>query len=101
MTEVFRFRLDQPAIAFLRRHAYARIPAAGFTYEKRLGRTECVPVRITGLDESGRPLLEMLGRESSASLMAMSLADAIAMLPPDVVSIEGGLLLSLESLSSN
>ncbi|SJM32530.1 Molybdenum cofactor synthesis domain-containing protein [Mesorhizobium delmotii] len=74
---------------------------AGFTYEKRLGRTEFVPVRITGRDESGRPLLEMLGRGSSASLMAMSLADGIAMLPPDVVSIERGLLLSFESLSSN
>jgi len=74
---------------------------AGFTYEKRLGRTEFVPVRITGRDESGRPVLEMLGRGSSASLMAMSLADGIAMLPPDVVAIERGLPLSFESLFSN
>lgn len=43
----------------------------------------------------------MLGGGSSSSLMAMSLADGITMLPPDVVSIERGLLLSFESLFSN
>ena len=37
-----------------------------------------------GRDELGRPVLDMLGRGSSASLMAMALADGIAMLPPDV-----------------
>ena len=57
---------------------------AGFNYDKRLGRTEFVPVRITGRDELGRPILEMLGRGSSASLMSMALADGIAMLPPDI-----------------
>ncbi|MCZ8548130.1 molybdopterin molybdotransferase MoeA [Mesorhizobium qingshengii] len=74
---------------------------AGFTYEKRLGRTEFVPVRITGRDELGRPVLDMLGRGSSASLMAMALADGIAMLPPDVGSIERGLALRFEPLSGN
>ncbi|RWL78742.1 MAG: hypothetical protein EOR69_26960 [Mesorhizobium sp.] len=44
---------------------------------------------------------QMLGGGSSSSLMAMSLADGITMLPPDVVSIERGLLLSFESLFSN
>ena len=85
-------------IAGLRRTGPDWSPAiAGFTYGKRLGRTEFVPVRITGRDGSGRPVLDMLGRGSSASLMAMSLADGIAMLPPDVVSIERGLPLSFES----
>ena len=45
---------------------------SGFAYKKRLGRTEFVPVRITGRDELGRPVLDMLGRGSSASLMAMA-----------------------------
>ncbi len=70
---------------------------AGFVYDKRLGRTEFVPVRIAGRDDLGRPLLDLLGRGSSASLMAMALADGIAMLPPDVVSIERGLPLRFES----
>ncbi|WP_245482182.1 molybdopterin molybdotransferase MoeA, partial [Mesorhizobium sp. M7A.F.Ca.US.001.04.1.1] len=64
---------------------------AGFGYEKRLGRTEFVPVRVSGRDELGRPVLQMLGRGSSASLMAMSLADGIALLPPDIAAVKHGL----------
>ena len=70
---------------------------SGFAYEKRLGRTEFVPVRKAGRDESGRPILEMLGRGSSASLMSMALADGVAMLPPDVNAIERGQLVKFES----
>jgi hypothetical protein len=70
---------------------------SGFVYEKRLGRTEFVPATITGRDELGRPVLTMLSRGSSASLMAMALADGIAMLPPDVGSIGRGIPLRLES----
>ena len=73
---------------------------AGFAYEKRLGRTEFVPVRITGRDEFGRPVLEMLGRGSSASLSAIALADGIALLPADLSSIEPGLPLEFEALSA-
>ena len=71
---------------------------AGFAYEKRLGRTEFVPVRIASRDEFGRPVLEMLGRGSSASLSAMALADGIALLPADLTSIETGLPLEFEAL---
>ena len=71
---------------------------AGFAYNKRLGRTEFVPVRIVGRDELGRPILDMLGRGSSASLFAMALADGIALLPPDVNSIARGLPLRFEFL---
>ncbi|MER8472765.1 molybdopterin molybdotransferase MoeA [Mesorhizobium sp. M1328] len=70
---------------------------AGFTHQKRLGRTEFVPVKMVGRDEIGRPVLEMLGLGSSASLMAMALADGIALLPPDVVMIERGMALRFES----
>ncbi len=70
---------------------------SGFIYEKRIGRTEFVPVRKAGCDELGRPVLEMLGRGSSASLMSMALADGIAMLPPDNGAIERGLPIRFES----
>lgn len=70
---------------------------AGFDYDKRLGRTEFVPVRTAGRDEIGRPVLEMLGRGSSASLMAMALADGIALLPPDASMIERGMPLRFDS----
>jgi len=71
---------------------------AGFDYDKRLGRTEFVPVRTAGRDEIGRPVLEMLGRGSSGSLMAMAMADGIALLPPDVATIERGMPLCFEPL---
>lgn len=70
---------------------------AGFAYEKRVGRTEFIPVKIAGRDEFERPVLEMLGRGSSASLSAMALADGIALLPADLASIEPGLPLVFEA----
>ena len=69
---------------------------AGFAYEKKPGRTEFVPVRIVGRDEIGRPLLEMLGRGSSASLSSMSRAHGIARLPTELASITAGLPLRFE-----
>ena len=63
---------------------------SGFAYAKPLGRTEFVPVRIVRRDAGGMPVLEMLGRGSSASLSAMALADGIALLPPDIGSVEPG-----------
>ena len=71
---------------------------AGFAYEKRLGRTEFVPVRVTGRDEFGRPILEMLGRGSSASLSAMALAEGIALLPAEIPTIQQGMVLRYEPL---
>lgn len=70
---------------------------AGFSSAKRSGRSEYVPVRILDRDELGRPVLEMLGRGSSASLSAMALADGIALLPPDLDHIEAGTLLRFEA----
>jgi molybdopterin molybdotransferase len=69
---------------------------AGFSYRKNVGRTEFVPVRVMRRDDLGRPMLEMLSRGSSASLLAMALADGIAVLPPDVGTIEAGLPLRYE-----
>jgi molybdopterin molybdotransferase len=73
------------------------LAVAGFRYEKRMGRTEFVPVSIAGHDDIGRPVLEMLGRGSSASLMAMASADGIALLLPDAAVVEHGTMLQYES----
>ncbi|MHC2797439.1 hypothetical protein ACVINZ_006451 [Mesorhizobium jarvisii] len=40
---------------------------AGFSCKKRRGRTEFVPVRISGRTETGAPVIEMLERGSSAN----------------------------------
>lgn len=72
----------------------------GFAYDKRFGRTEFVPVRINGRTERGLPVLDMLGRGSSASLAAMAAADGIALLPPDLSSVEPGLAVQYEPISS-
>jgi molybdopterin molybdotransferase len=61
-----------------------------------MGRTEFIPVRIQSLDSDGVPMLEMLGRGSSASLSALAGADGIALLPPDTDGIEPGLALRFE-----
>ena len=61
---------------------------SGFSYAKKLGRTEFMPVRIAGRSSAGVPVLEMLGRGSSAGLSAMALADGIALLPPELEAIE-------------
>lgn len=73
------------------------LPAvAGFSYRKKIGRTEFVPVRMAGRDEAGRPVLEMLERGSSASLSAMAAADGIAVLAPEAENIENGETLRFE-----
>ncbi|WP_089172996.1 gephyrin-like molybdotransferase Glp [Bosea sp. AS-1] len=85
------------AIAGLRETGPDWQPAvAGFTCAKKLGRTEFVPVRICGRDETGRPVLEMLGRGSSASLSTMAAAEGIALLPPEIGMIERGSVLRFE-----
>ncbi|CAM5325794.1 molybdopterin molybdotransferase [Aquamicrobium terrae] len=71
---------------------------SGFAYGKLLGRTEFVPVRIVSQDADGLPVLEMLGRGSSASLSALAFADGIAILPPDVEAVEPGTPLRFESI---
>lgn len=72
------------------------LAVAGAAYEKRLGRTEFVPAMVSGYDELGRAVLEIIGRSSSASLMAMAQADGIAMLPPDLDMVPKGKPLHFE-----
>lgn len=69
---------------------------AGFSCKKRLGRTEFVPVRISGRTETGAPVIEMLERGSSANLTAIALADGIALLPPEAAEITDNMPLRYE-----
>lgn len=70
---------------------------AGFGYAKKAGRTEFVPVRIKGRSQTGVPVVEMLGRGSSANLSAMAAADGIALLPPEDETISPGMPLRYEA----
>ena len=70
---------------------------AGFGYAKKAGRTEFVPVRIAGRTEAGVPVVDMLGRGSSANLSAMAAADGIALLPPEDEAISPGMPLRYEA----
>lgn len=69
---------------------------AGFNCKKRQGRTEFVPVRISGRTEMGEPVLEMLERGTSANLMAIALADGVALLPPEAGEITNSMPLRYE-----
>lgn len=56
----------------------------------RLGRIEFVPVRVTGHDADGIPLLEKLGRASSARLYPLVLADGLASVPAELDDLPAG-----------
>ncbi|MFC3320791.1 gephyrin-like molybdotransferase Glp [Mesorhizobium cantuariense] len=73
---------------------------AGFTCKKRQGRTEFAPVRISGRSETGEPMLELIERGSSANLMAIALADGIALFPAEVAEITDSMPLRYEPFSN-
>ena len=70
---------------------------SGFSYRRKPGRTEYVPVTWSRRDADGLPVVELLGRGSSASLSPMAMARATAVLPPDMANVEPGMRLRLES----
>lgn len=63
---------------------------ANFTYRKKLGRTEFVPVRAAAATAGDVPILEMLGVGSSADVSAMAWADGLAELHADAEVIRPG-----------
>lgn len=75
--------------------------SSGFTYHKKPGRTEFVPVSVSGRDTDGSPVLKMLGRGSSGSLSPLALADGIAVLPPDLREISEGMRLRYEPFGTS
>ena len=56
-----------------------------------------MPGRISGRTNAGGPVVEMLGRGSSANLSAMAAADGIALLPPEDETISPGMPLRYEA----
>lgn len=73
---------------------------ADFTYHRRPGRTEYVPVAWTARDALGRPKLIRLGQGASASLSPFALAMGIAALPPDLETINPGDPLPVDPLGA-
>lgn len=54
---------------------------ATFSWRRRPGRQEVFPVRCTGTDGTGLPLLERLGNGVSATLFPLTQADGLATIP--------------------
>ena len=71
---------------------------SGFAYSRKPGRTEYVPVTWSRRDADGLPVVEMLGRGSSASLGPLAMARATAVLPPEMPEIVPGTRLRIEQL---
>lgn len=85
------------AVAGIERLDPVWMPAiSDFGLRKKEGRTEFVAVRLQSRDASGTPLLAMLGRGSSGSLLPMAHADGLAILPPELVTLERGMPLRFE-----
>jgi molybdopterin molybdotransferase len=75
------------------------IPAvATFSYERRPGRTEYLPVTWHARDPIGRPELVRLGQGASASLSPIAAARGVAVLPADVSRVAPGMALAVEPL---
>ena len=70
---------------------FAPVPAvAGFDWTRRAGRAEVFPVRLARYDATGLPVLERLGRSVSATLLPLSQADGLAIVPADCREISTG-----------
>ncbi len=67
----------------------------GFREERKPGRVEFAPARFAGADASGMPILELLGRGSSARLALLAAADGLCVIGPEVVRVEEGDLLGV------
>jgi molybdopterin molybdotransferase len=73
---------------------FATTPArAGFDWARKPGRGEVVPVRLTGHDDNGTPILDRLGKSVSATLFPLAQADGLALVPAATARIAPGDLL--------
>lgn len=77
-------------LAGLDQDVQPRVGSSAFQYRKKLGRTEYVPVLINRCDDICIPTLDLLGRGSSADVVAMARADGLAELPAEVEYIRQG-----------
>jgi molybdopterin molybdotransferase len=76
----------------------AALTAGAFAHTA--GRTEFVPVRIIGVDDNGRPLVEKLGRGGSARLRPLVMADGLAEIPADRADLPDGAPLAFHSFKA-
>lgn len=75
--------------------AHARTPdpihaICGFDLRRKPGRTEFIPVTWSKVDNYGRPIVQRLGRGSSASLMPLANARGLGILMPDQSVVSRG-----------
>ncbi len=63
---------------------------AAFTLDRRPGRREYRPARITGQDPAGAPLVELLAPSFSARIAHLAAADGLAILPAEAERIGEG-----------
>lgn len=79
------------SLSGVRSQPFAPLQAiAGFEMQKKPGRAEFLPVRLTGTDPSGLPIVEARPQTSSATLFPLSEADGIVILPADTVATGPG-----------
>ncbi len=67
-----------------------------FIQDHKPGRTEYFPVTWSATDEFGRPIVQLLGKGSSASLHPFARARAIAIISAEVETVEKGDAILLE-----
>jgi molybdopterin molybdotransferase len=81
--------LQELAGSYRGQHRLVAARTAG-TFAHRTGRMEFIPVRPTGVDDGGIPLLEKLGRGGSARLWPLIIADGLASIPADAGDLPVG-----------
>ncbi len=70
---------------------FAPVPAiAGFDWTRKSGRAEVFPVRLLTYSEAGIPVLQRLGASVSATLLPLSGADGLAIVPADTDHMTAG-----------
>ena len=73
------------------RQRFSEFPAiSAFERRRRHHRVEYVPVQVTGRNDQGLPVVEMLGNGSSAALLPIAQADGLAMVEAGVGSVSSG-----------
>jgi len=66
------------------------VAVAGFEWTRKPGRAEVFPVRLAAHDATGLPVLQRLGQSVSATLLPLSEADGLAIVPAETSHIHTG-----------
>lgn len=72
---------------------------SGFNLKRRPGRTEYVPVTWSETDQFGRPIVQQLGRGSSASLLPLAEAGGLATLRAEHSVVSEGDVLEVDCIA--